>query len=431
MKRKVALVLLCAVMLCALPVFAAGNTVTAVIPDYTWELEYQEVDYARSLYPPINYKDVTYFPMTWDYCRLLSLTSTWIEGEGLFIAYTGIPYDRSELPTYPAASNSRRVTAVLPSYPVYINGKAIDNAREEYPLLNFRGVTYFPMTWRFAHEEFNWNTDWSQTQRRFSIHAGIDSSVSTVLEPYAQNDEGAYFVRMIYESVPIEGAENSFTVRDRTEFFRLSFTGVGLGSAQYIWDGEADPAAYEAWSKGQRPLGEEGLEVVNTITYTDESIPAPYTPFVAAASVVLDGKQIDIGEGIVITKALRGADGAAYVNALRYTGWKGETYPNYELYRAAADGTVTRLDERFSDYASMKLIGAAGGSLYLKCQTGAKLPDRVMQISAYNDGFFTYDPATGALTRLTRYLYTDSEIVSPDGHIYGVINWKNALERVF
>ena len=78
MKRKVALVLLCAVMLCALPVFAAGNTVTVVIPDYTWELEYQEVDYARSLYPPISYKDITYFPMTWDYCRLLSLTSSWI-----------------------------------------------------------------------------------------------------------------------------------------------------------------------------------------------------------------------------------------------------------------------------------------------------------------------------------------------------------------
>jgi len=32
----------------------------------------------------------------------------------------------------------------------------IDNTKEEYPLLLFRGLTYFPLTWRFAVDEFGW-----------------------------------------------------------------------------------------------------------------------------------------------------------------------------------------------------------------------------------------------------------------------------------
>lgn len=37
-----------------------------------------------------------------------------------------------------------------------MNGKKIDNSKEEYPLLTFRNVTYFPLTWHFAAEEFGW-----------------------------------------------------------------------------------------------------------------------------------------------------------------------------------------------------------------------------------------------------------------------------------
>ena len=31
------------------------------------------------------------------------------------------------------------------------------NGNEEYPLLLFRDVTYFPLTWRFAVQEFGWS----------------------------------------------------------------------------------------------------------------------------------------------------------------------------------------------------------------------------------------------------------------------------------
>lgn len=35
-----------------------------------------------------------------------------------------------------------------------MNGKLVDNIKDEYPLLSFRDVTYFPMTWNI--EEFGW-----------------------------------------------------------------------------------------------------------------------------------------------------------------------------------------------------------------------------------------------------------------------------------
>lgn len=35
-----------------------------------------------------------------------------------------------------------------------VKSEFLDNSAEPYPLLNFRGVTYFPLTWRFAVEEF-------------------------------------------------------------------------------------------------------------------------------------------------------------------------------------------------------------------------------------------------------------------------------------
>ena len=38
-----------------------------------------------------------------------------------------------------------------------VNGKSINNSAEEYPLVTFRGVTYFPLTWRFAVDEFGWD----------------------------------------------------------------------------------------------------------------------------------------------------------------------------------------------------------------------------------------------------------------------------------
>jgi hypothetical protein len=52
--------------------------------------------------------------------------------------------------------NQKTQTANIINSKVTINGKMIENENEQYPLLRFRGITYFPLTWRFAVEEFEW-----------------------------------------------------------------------------------------------------------------------------------------------------------------------------------------------------------------------------------------------------------------------------------
>jgi hypothetical protein len=44
-----------------------------------------------------------------------------------------------------AADGNVRVT--LPGFTVTLNGHMVENQYREYPLLVYKGITYFPMTW--------------------------------------------------------------------------------------------------------------------------------------------------------------------------------------------------------------------------------------------------------------------------------------------
>ena len=58
----------------------------------------------------------------------------------------------------------------------------IDNEKEEYPLINFRNITYFPMTWRFAYEELNFDIEWSEKEYSFpSGHTKVAMTAITAM----------------------------------------------------------------------------------------------------------------------------------------------------------------------------------------------------------------------------------------------------------
>ncbi|SFL06260.1 hypothetical protein SAMN03159341_10320 [Paenibacillus sp. 1_12] len=63
--------------------------------------------------------------------------------------------------------SSGSFSALFPSYPTKVNGEIIDNSAEGCPILNFRDITYFPMTWRYAHDAFNLTI-------KFSTGGGLD-----------------------------------------------------------------------------------------------------------------------------------------------------------------------------------------------------------------------------------------------------------------
>jgi hypothetical protein len=58
-----------------------------------------------------------------------------------------------------AAEDNVRVT--LPDFPVELNHHQIDNRNREYPLLVYKDITYFPMTW-YDSRLLGLETQWSQ-----------------------------------------------------------------------------------------------------------------------------------------------------------------------------------------------------------------------------------------------------------------------------
>jgi len=137
------------------------------IPAFDITINGGKIENTNAKYPCILYNNITYFPMTYSGARSLGLSSDWNTLSGLVIKKTGTEPSVCEFEQSPV-SNSSGETATIATGKITVNGSSIDNSYEEYPLLLFRDVTYFPLTWRFAVEEFGWSYSFS-TERGLEI----------------------------------------------------------------------------------------------------------------------------------------------------------------------------------------------------------------------------------------------------------------------
>ena len=100
--------------------------------------------------------------MTYHGARFLGLKSDWSADSGLKIGKLGIKSEGDNENTKIELTNDGTYTAYRTTGYILVNGKYIDNSAEQYPLLNFRDVTYFPLTWRFSVTEFGWEYSFTQ-----------------------------------------------------------------------------------------------------------------------------------------------------------------------------------------------------------------------------------------------------------------------------
>lgn len=120
----------------------------------SFESEYRQ-------FPFMVYNDITYVPMTYYDCRHLGLDTIWdsvtrtlyINKCDVICVYRDYGCDWKNGDTF---------APEICSLNVVVNGKTIDNSAEEYPLLTYMGITYFPLTWRFAVEEFGWEYSFTE-----------------------------------------------------------------------------------------------------------------------------------------------------------------------------------------------------------------------------------------------------------------------------
>lgn len=125
------------------------------LPSFTIQINDLIIDNSRRKYPFIVSQNITYMPMTYHDSRFLGITADWSDDEGMVINSSDL-ISGAYIPAVQSNKNKQRDTAQIYAGSVRVNDKMFDQSREPYPLLVYRDVIYFPLTWRFAVEEFQW-----------------------------------------------------------------------------------------------------------------------------------------------------------------------------------------------------------------------------------------------------------------------------------
>jgi hypothetical protein len=228
-KRILPLCILCILLF---PTAVSAKSAMVTIPSFPITVNGQVMENTYNQYPLLLYKDITYFPMAYDYARFLGVKANWYETSREYgdksVLFVGVAEDRSNQLKISSAKtpNKKSYTATVAEYGIALNTtnpkKYLDNRKEEYPILNFRGVTYFPLTWRFAVEEFGWEYSYDK-RNGLRIESGnpfrpiiSDGIIGSTLPRAAWSDY--YYGKEYYVGYPLNFSHKStFIVRKRGE----------------------------------------------------------------------------------------------------------------------------------------------------------------------------------------------------------------------
>ena len=239
------------------PALAADVTVT--LPTFPVTLNGVTMEQSKSQYPMLVYKDITYVPMTWADTRLLGLESSWTQQKGLIIEKVDVVQDQKTAqaaykPYTVSTVNGKSYKASTASGKITVNGKSITNSSEKYPLLIFRDITYFPLTWRFAVTEFGW--DYS-----FDAKNGLVITPKATVSSDAVNTKG----EIIGKKVTVTGSGVNLR----------SDAGTGSSTVGTAQNGETlivtgtKTVDSKLWYQVMRPLGGDTMWIASW--YTEKS----------------------------------------------------------------------------------------------------------------------------------------------------------------
>ena len=169
--RKIGIILMICVLCCTLSniyVFAYSEDTFVNVSIPTFDITVNDVQYDSrySEYPFLIYNDITYMPMTYDFASFMGINITFEKGVNyvyhkdemiLHIGYS--KRTKNELGQYIRKTpNDTWNRAIIPDYHTYISmdRKEYDNM-SLYPVLNFKGITYLPLTWCVMHTKLDWD----------------------------------------------------------------------------------------------------------------------------------------------------------------------------------------------------------------------------------------------------------------------------------
>lgn len=466
-------------------VSAVNDSVEVKIPQFEVSVNDKNVDSTLMQYPLITYKDITYFPLTWQWCRELGLVSGYTEKDGLYIAnYSSESQEVLDAGNHQAAGSKH--SAIIASYPIYINGQEIDNNKEEYPLLNFRNITYFPLTWDFVVDEFAWDEFWSNTSgfklssqgslkeylpgtqfdivdfytlesyKDYSLIEKVIEKRSISSQPNEYGDYSNNYESKSYEYYKLDYATNKLTKITSKESKDLPYNSGAVNGEEVndLFNSNGSNLTFKnkillnlSEDAGVGNFIDQVYATKHTInhmdiyltsvlfTQGDTSVPPPYTPrkyyaFIDNGDNVLHPIENWPTDQILSAVYPYGIEGVYLSSNGRIFGSSRYSNRRGIVSIVKSDLSVTTLNDQWEDWNSLNAIGSDDmGNLYL-FNTWFSNYDSIDAwqgtISPIKDGYYRLD-LKGNLTKVYPFIYGDQAFVTNTGQIYVDTNWKNSI----
>lgn len=196
MKRTAKLITMAALLILLLiPLSAAASQVAVSKASFPVIINGRVVENDYREYPFILYDGITYFPMTYEDCAYLGLENNWTQETGNTITKTqSSGYYRDfispDIESFPA-----NAIATIVNTPINVMGESISNATQQYPILNYNDVLYFPLTWDWG-QKFGWSITFYEN-KQLEVATGDFADIGYY---YVYNLTGA---SPIIEKVPV------------------------------------------------------------------------------------------------------------------------------------------------------------------------------------------------------------------------------------
>lgn len=409
-------------------------------------------------YPVIFYKGICYIPMTYNLCENMDLAIGFDAEKGLFITKHYVLNKENRLPfgstNYPNDTAIKH-TAYIPEYPIYLNGVLIDNLKEEYPILNFRNITYFPLTYRFATEEFDIQV--RQSEEYFLIADRGEYASVPAVNYFGECDDGSIDIlvqshgKTVYEE---NGEEQSYgyfwwdtykLYPDTEKFLKTATYTDYLTVPEIPWKG--DPPYSDKITHKDNRVYYDGMEILNfdgrdfltsygreytyeDITFIslyavfgDRNIPVlryPETEYYLFVKDEYGIKQLSLwNKKNMFSNIFKDGKGGFYI-ASDYYYTLGSTRMGRDVgsvYHYTADGDFYEVT--VPDTNSVTAIGTYGTKLYVYAiyHENDKTVMTPGTISAVNSGYYEIDTESGKCTKLRPY-FPGKVLLTSKGELY-------------
>lgn len=458
-------------------VSAESSTVKVQIAPHTTEIEYIGVYNGAVEYPLLVYKNITYLPLTVGVCERLGLASGFDAEKGLYITKAQMPFNLEDSDAFGGSALNYYGTeydAEIPEYPIYLNGIRIDSYKEEYPFLNFRGITYMPLTYKFAVEELNLFLDWSQENQHLRLYKSenhftdkmtdiytyvelgriTDSYISLMKTSHGYTEYADEFGQLLrypyhwYDIYSYEPESDRLSRLGTTYEFkndlyerrelspRTPSEKITLTDGTLYYDGTA-LETYEKTETGIGAVGAYGYEFSlgdKTVIFAGVSFgsaPAPYTVrneflFLKTESGITKLENYD--SLCNFSELYPDGKGGAFICTYGYRPMSSSRWsnPHSSVYYLSSDGILSDLTEDYKDINSIRAIGYADGKLYVQAMYYGS-PKSVYTwdniFSTVNSGYYAIDSENGnAITKLYPYVGGEA-FVTPDGGFYLIADY--------